>query len=229
MTEGPQVGFPLILVNFKVYLEGLGKRGLELARCAERVSRKTGICIGVAPQYVDLRLVARETRVPVFAQHIDPVPPDRYTGAVLPESVHDAGAVGTLINHSERRLGLAEIDEGVRRTRELRLLSLVCTNNPGVSRAAAALGPDMIAYEPPELIGTGIPVSKARPQAVTNALNLVHEAAPNLPVLCGAGISTAEDVRVALELGTRGVLLASGVVKAGEPYRVLLEMARACR
>lgn len=226
--ERPKVSFPLILVNFKLYLESTGRRGLKLARDAERASQETGVCIGVAPQYVDIRLIAYETKLPVFSQHIDPVPADKNTGAILPESVYEAGAAGTLINHSERRLELAAIDECIRRAKQTGLVSLVCTNNPEVSQAAAALGPDIIAYEPPELIGTGVPVSRARPEAVTNALNLVRRTGPTLPVLCGAGISTAEDVRVALRLGTKGVLLASGVVKAKDPYRVLLEMARAC-
>lgn len=218
----------MILVNLKCYPEGIGRGGLKLARDAERASRETGVCLGVAPQYVDIRLIAEQVRVPVFAQHVDPVLADKNTGAVLPESVYDAGAVGTLVNHSERRLELAAIDECIRRARQVRLTSLVCTSSPEISQAAAALRPDLIAYEPPELIGTGVSVSKARPEAVTDALNLVRETAPGLPVLCGAGITTAEDVRVALKLGTKGVLLASGVVKAKDPYGLLLEMARAC-
>ncbi|MEM2904793.1 MAG: triose-phosphate isomerase [Candidatus Bathyarchaeia archaeon] len=224
----PKLSFPLILVNFKCYPESIGRRGLRLAQEVERASRETGICLAVAPQYVDIRLVAEETGLPVFSQHIDPVPADKYTGAVLPESVYEAGAVGTLINHSERRLQLATIDDCIRRARQVGLMSLVCTNNPEVSQAAAALSPDMIAYEPPELIGTGISVSKARPEAVTDAIRLVRKITSALPVLCGAGVSTAEDVKVALRLGTGGVLLASGVVKAKDPYGLLLEMAQAC-
>ncbi len=223
------VGLPLILVNFKVYLESTGEGALNLARMAERVSRATGVCVAVAPQYTDIRLITRETKAPVFSQHIDPVPPDKYTGAVTPEAVKDAGAVGTLINHSERRLQLADIDACVKRAKEAGLISLICTNSPETSYAAAALNPDIIAYEPPELIGTGISVSKAKPEAVTNALQLVKKVNPSLTVLCGAGISNAEDVRVALKLGTMGVLLASGVVKAKDPEKVMLDMARACK
>jgi triosephosphate isomerase len=46
-------------------------------------------------------------------------------------------------------------------------------------------------------------------------------------ILCGAGITTGKDVTAALKLGTKGVLLASGIVKAKEPYKVLSEMAEA--
>lgn len=222
------IRYPAIIVNFKIYIQSVGKRGLELAKIAERVSRETGVCIGVAPQTPDIRLIAENTEIPVFAQHIDPLPPGSGTGAVLPEAVKEAGAVGTLINHSEKRLTLADIDECIKRAREVGLISLVCTNTPEVTYATAALSPDVIAYEPPELIGTGIPVSKAKPQAVTAALELVRRINPELPVLCGAGITTGEDVKKALELGTKGVLLASGVVKAKDPYKVLLEMANSC-
>ncbi|KYH37631.1 MAG: triosephosphate isomerase [Candidatus Bathyarchaeota archaeon B24] len=222
------IKYPVIIVNFKIYIQSVGRKGLELAKIAEKVSKETGVCIGVAPQTPDIRLIAENTEIPVFAQHIDPLPPGRGTGAVLPEAVKEAGAIGTLINHSEKRLRLADIDECVKRAREVGLISLVCTNTPEVTYATAALGPDIIAYEPPELIGTGIPVSKAKPEAVTAALELVRKINPGLPVLCGAGITTGEDVKKALELGTRGVLLASGVVKAKDPYKVLLDMANSC-
>ncbi len=46
-------------------------------------------------------------------------------------------------------------------------------------------------------------------------------------ILCGAGITKGDDVAAALELGTTGVLVASGIVKAKETYEMLLEFARA--
>ncbi|MBS7641588.1 MAG: triose-phosphate isomerase [Candidatus Bathyarchaeia archaeon] len=223
-----RIRFPMIAVNFKTYREATGAKAVALAKIAEKVSEETGVCIVVAPQFSDLYRVASEVSIPVFAQHIDPIEPGAYTGHVLAESIKEAGAIGSLINHSERRLQLADIDVCVKRCRSLGLVSLVCTNTPEVSAAAAALNPDIIAYEPPELIGTGIPVSKAKPEAVTDALRLVEAVNPKVTVLCGAGISRGEDVKVALQLGTRGVLLASGVVKAKDPYAVLREMADAC-
>ncbi|MCD6235493.1 MAG: triose-phosphate isomerase, partial [Thaumarchaeota archaeon] len=89
----------------------------------------------------------------------------------------------------------------------------------------AALGPDMIAIEPPELIGTGIPVSKAKPEVVSGAVEAVKRINTEVHVLCGAGISTGEDVARAIELGAEGVLLASAYVKAKDPKKVLSEMA----
>jgi len=220
---------PIIIVNFKTYLEATGQKALELAKKAEKVSRETNVSVAVAPQFVDIAAVAKTVDIPVFAQHIDAINPGSYTGHVLAESVKEAGAIGTLINHSERQLKLSNINEIIKITREKELVSVVCANNPNISAAVAALKPDVIAIEPPELIGTGIPVSKAKPEVITTTVKLVREINPTLPVLCGAGITRGEDVTAALKLGTQGILVASGVVKAKNPYNVLFEFAQATR
>ncbi|RLE87459.1 MAG: triose-phosphate isomerase [Thermoprotei archaeon] len=209
-----KVGFPLILINFKAYKEASGRRGLELAKVAEKVSKDTGVTIAVAPQLTDLAFIASQVEIPVFSQHVDAVEPGSHTGHVTLEAVRDAGAVGTMLNHSERRVRADQVDVVVKKARELRLLTVVCSNTPEVTAAMAALGPDMVAIEPPELIGTGIPVSRAKPEVVTSSVDLVKKINPRVKVLCGAGITTGEDVAAALRLGTVGVLLASGVVKA---------------
>jgi len=222
-----KVRTPIVLVNFKTYQEATGERAIKLAETAERVSLESGVCFGLAPQFADIALIAREVDIPVFAQHIDPIKYGSFTGHILPEDVKEAGAVGTLINHSERQLRLADIDEAISRSREINLVSVVCTNNTAVSAAAAALRPDMIAVEPPELIGTGIPVSKAKPEVVTGTVDLVKRINPDVVILCGAGITNGEDVAAALRLGTEGVLVASGIVKAKDPYKVMLDFAKA--
>ncbi len=218
---------PIILVNFKTYSEATGRKAVELAKNCEKTSLETEISVGVAPQFVDIPPIVKAVSIPVFSQHIDPIKFGSSTGHILPEAVKEAGAVGTLINHSERRLRLADMDAAIRRTREVGLTSLVCTNNSAVSAAVAALKPDMIAVEPPELIGTGIPVSKAKPEVVSGTVELVKQINPEVVVLCGAGITTGEDVAAALRLGTEGVLVASGIVKAKNPYKVLMEFAEA--
>jgi triosephosphate isomerase len=218
------IKYPLILINFKAYREASGRRGLELAKVAEKVSKETGVTIGVAPQLTDLAFVAAQVDIPVFSQHVDDVPPGSYTGHVTPEAVKDAGAVGTMINHSERRVRADQVDVVVKRARELGLVTVVCTNTPEVTAAMAALGPDIVAIEPPELIGTGIPVSKAKPEVVTASVDLVKRINPNVKVLCGAGITTGDDVAAALRLGTVGVLLASGVVKAKDWEKAIRDL-----
>lgn len=224
-----KVRAPIVIVNFKTYAEATGKNALKLAETCERVGSETGTCVGVAPQPVDLAQIAANVKIPVFAQHIDPIVYGGFTGHVLPESVRDAGGVGTLINHSERRLKLADIDACIARARENGLTSVVCSNNAAVSAAASALKPDMIAVEPPELIGTGIPVSKAKPEVVSGTVELVRRVNRDVVILCGAGITQGEDVAAALKLGTEGVLVASGIVKAKDPYKVLMDFANSLK
>jgi triosephosphate isomerase (TIM) len=221
------VSEPMIIVNFKTYLESSGKKAVELAKVADKVSKETGACIVVAPQMVDLAKIVEAVEIPVFAQHIDPIKPGSSTGHVLVEAVKEAGAVGTLINHSEMMLKLSEIDAVIALARQQGLTSCVCANNPAVSAAVAALKPDIVSVEPPELIGSGIAVSKAKPEIVTDTVKLVRQVNMGIPILCGAGISQAEDVAVALKLGTRGVLVASGIVKAKDQYSILRAFADA--
>jgi triosephosphate isomerase len=198
---------------------------VDLAKQAEKASKETGVYIAVAPQFTDIKSVAEAVDIPVYAQHIDSIKPGSSTGHVLAEAVQQAGAVGTLINHSERQIKLAEIDSVIRLAKEHELISCLCTNNPATSASAAYLCPDIISIEPPELIGTGVAVSKAQPEAVTGTIQKVRKVNDEAVILCGAGISHGEDVAVALKLGTHGVLVASGIVKAKNPYSMLREFA----
>jgi len=223
----PTIRIPLILVNFKTYAEATGEKAAKLAKIAQEVSLKTDVCVAIAPQSVDISKIAREVEIPVFAQHIDPITYGSYTGHILPQAVKEAGAIGTIINHSERRLKITDINTAIGMARETGLTSVVCADTAEVSAAVAALKPDMIAVEPPELIGTGVPVSKAKPEVVTNSIELIKKVNPAVVILCGAGITKGEDVEAALKLGTEGILIASGVVKAEDQYTALLDLAEA--
>jgi len=218
---------PTIVVNFKTYPEATGKNAVKMAKTMEKVAKKTKVSIAVCPQHADIWRIAKEVKIPVFAQHIDPVKPGRNTGWVVPETVKAAGATGTLINHSEHKLPLEQVKAAIARAREVGLITICCTADIEESRKAAEFAPDFIAIEPPELIGTGIPVSKAKPEIVAGAVEEIKKVNPNVEVLCGAGITTGEDVVKAIELGTKGVLVASGIVCAEDPRKVIEDMARA--
>jgi len=68
------------------------------------VSIESGISIVAVPQIPDIFRVARSVKIPVFAQHVDGAGAGSFTGHITAECIRDAGARGTLINHSERRL-----------------------------------------------------------------------------------------------------------------------------
>lgn len=221
---------PMILVNFKTYLKALGKNSVKVAKICESVSEKYKINIVVVPEFFDLSKVVEEVKIPVFAQHVDPIEKNgKHTGHVLAENLKDIGVTGTLISHSERRLELKEIEKCVEIAKNFGLVSVCCSEDPEKSRKIAEFGPDFIAIEPPELIGTGIPVSKAKPEIIIESIKKIHEVNKNVKVLCGAGITRGEDVKRALKLGTVGILVASGVVEAKSPKKVLIEFAEAIK
>ena len=226
MTNGA-ISFPMILLNFKCYLEATGGKAVDLARCAQQAGEKFGVVVAVAAQTADLRLVSQQTKIPVYAQHVDSITPGAYTGHVLAESVLEAGASGVLINHSERRLKTSVIEEVISRSKSLKLASVVCASSPKIAAAVASLGPDMIAIEPPELIGTGIAVSNAKPGIITETVSRIRRINREVVILCGAGITAREDVKKALRLGTQGVLVASGVVMASDPGSAIEDLAEA--
>ena len=215
---------PLILVNLKTFKEGMGNRGHMIANAAQLVARESGVTIGIAPSYVDLHPLSHHFAIPVYAQHVDGFEPGAHTGHITAEALRTAGAAGSLVNHSERRLTLAEIEASVRALQAQNLISVVCSNNESTSAGAAALAPEYVAIEPPELIGSGVSVSKANPDIIKRSVAAVHAINPQVRVLTGAGIQSGECVKIAVDLGTDGVLLASSVVKAKEPGAVLRDL-----
>jgi triosephosphate isomerase len=214
----------MIVINFKAYRESFGRSALELAKLAEEVAEKSGIYIAVAVNYLDLPTIAKEVRIDVLSQHVDAVEFGSFTGAVNAEMIKEYGAKGSILNHSERRMKLADIDFCITKMKALGLVSIVCTNNISTTRAVAALEPDFVAVEPPELIGSGMAVSKVRPEIVEKSVRAAKEICRKIKVLCGAGITGYEDYVKALELGADGVLLASGIVKAKDRKKALEEL-----
>lgn len=214
----------LIVLNFKTYSEATGEAAIRLAKICEGVSKEYGVDIAVAPQMVDIRPIAEGTEIPVYSQHVDGVGYGGFTGHVTAASLKSAGAMGSLINHSERRLRLADIEASVSSCGASGLKSIICTNNILTTCAAASLKPDYVAIEPPELIGSGIPVSKADPEVVRGSVEAVKRIEPGVGVLCGAGITHGEDLVAAITLGTGGVLLASGIIKAADQRKALINL-----
>jgi triosephosphate isomerase len=215
---------PLILINAKTFREGMGNRAHMIANAAQLVAHESGVTIGLAPSFFDLHPISHHFAIPVYAQHVDGFEPGAHTGHISAEALKIAGAAGSLINHSERRLTLADIESAVRALQAQKLSSVICSNNEATSAGAAALGPEYVAIEPPELIGSGVSVSKANPDIIRRSVAAVHAVNPKVKVLTGAGIQSGECVKIAVDLGTDGVLLASSVVKSKEPATVLRDL-----
>ncbi len=207
-----------IIVNLKAYRCD----PVEIAQAASSVTAD-GVSIGVAAQPADIAAVAEAGAIP-WAQHVSPSGHGSHTGSILANSVTRHGAKGTLLNHSERRLTVANIDRAIEAATDAGLLTCVCANTPAQIGAVANLGPDAVAIEPPALIGTGTPVSQAEPDIVLDAIDAARTVDPSIDVYCGAGISSPDDIAAASDLGADGVLLASAVAKAEEPATALNEL-----
>jgi triosephosphate isomerase len=215
---------PFILVNLKTFREGMGNRAHMIANAAQLVAHESGVTIGIAPSTIDLHPICHHFAIPVYAQHVDGYEPGAHTGHITVDAIRMAGAAGSLINHSERRLALADIEASIRALQAQKLIAVVCSNNEATSAGAAALAPEYVAIEPPELIGSGVSVSKANPEIIRRSVAAVHAVNAKVKVLTGAGIQSGDCVRIAVDLGTDGVLLASSVVKAKEPATVLRDL-----
>ncbi|MDP2642285.1 MAG: triose-phosphate isomerase [Candidatus Peregrinibacteria bacterium] len=211
---------PLILVNFKAYEQGTGGSAVALAKIHERVAKETGANICIAVSALDLVKVCEAVSIPVFAQHTDFVGYGGHTGHILPDMVKGVGAYGTLLNHAEFQLENENLEKCINAAKRAGLFVIACANDGDRAKKISGFNPDLVAVEPPELIGGDLSVSKTEPAIIEKAVELVGSG----NVLVGAGIKDGEDVRIALALGASGVLLASGVVRADDPYSVLMDL-----
>lgn len=208
---------PILILNFKNYHEIEGQKGIELARSVQKVSKSFGgsIQLVVAPPQPALALVKQNVNIPVYAQHLDYAEAGSTTGYFIPEMARSFGAQGSLLNHSEHRIDKLDTVQGlVNRLRSLQMVSVVCARTPSEVSTLARFEPDYIAIEPPELIGSGRAVSRENPSIVTDSINAAAKMSHNARVICGAGITDANDVSSALKLGAVGILVASGIIKA---------------
>lgn len=209
----------MIVINTKAYRKGVGEELEQLVKTCTDSTDPNNLIFSVQPEDL-LRL--EDNDVEVFAQHIDAVETGSHTGSILAEGVKEAGASGTLINHSEKRLEKEEIKARVEKADQLGMTTIVCAQSPKECRDLKELEPDYIAFEPPELIGGDTSVAKAEPEIIEEAV----EASSPVDALTGAGIHTTEDVRKSMELGCKGVLVASGVVKAENPGEEVRELVK---
>ncbi len=213
----------LFIINFKSYNETLGARGEAVAKAAKIASDRFGVNIAIAPAFSDIRLLSN--MVPVMAQHIDPVEPGAHTGSITAESVKEAGAVGTLINHSEKRIGAKDVETCILRAKQNGLVSVCCSSSPQESAAFAKLKPDYILIEPPELIGGNNSISQTRPDVISETVRVVKAVNESVGVICGAGVSTRNDSLIAKQLGASGVAVASAIAKSRRPQDIIEDIA----
>jgi len=215
-----------LILNFKAYEESAGAKGESLAKTAEKVASDLGANIIIAPPVV-CASYARLVGIPVFGQDAEMLEPGARTGHVTIESMKQCGLAGTLLNHSECRATEEQVKFVCERARKVGGFDVcVCAKDVPEAVKYAQYQPAAIAVEPPELIGSGISVSSARPEIVSESVAAIKKVSPNTLALVGAGVSNATDVATSLRLGAEGVLLASAFVKAKDPEAWLRDVAK---
>ena len=215
----------MFIINCKNYDEISGEKIIKFVKTAEKVSKKLKVKIAIAPPQHLIGLVANST-IPILAQHVDDSKVGSTTGFIVPELLKKSKVKGSLVNHSEHRIPPADIKKLVTKLKELKMISVLCVKDVAEARKYAKLNPDYIAIEPPELIGSGKAVSKERPELITKAVTAVNATDNKTKLLCGAGIVSGEDVAKAKELGSKGILVASGIIKAKDWNKIITEFAK---
>ena len=208
----------MIVINFKNYL--YSKDAMELAKKIEKFLPSAIAAVSA----VDIGYLSYYTKLKIFAQHVDFVDGKMATGFLWPEAVRAQDGTGSLLNHSEHRLSETEIRKTLKRCNEAGLKVILCANSVGETRKFKKLKPFAIAYEAPVLVGSGKSITKYRRDEVTKFVKEMRGS--GILVLCGAGISNAEDVKTAYELGCDGVLIASAIANSKKPEKILMEIAK---
>ncbi|MDC0199356.1 triose-phosphate isomerase [Candidatus Nitrosopelagicus sp.] len=215
----------MFIINCKNYEEIAGEKIIKIAKIAEKISKKYKVPIAVAPPHNLISLITK-FKIIVLTQHVDDKKVGSTTGFMVPEIVKKSKIDGSIINHSEHRISEKEIISLVRRLTKLKLKTILCVKNVNEVKKYVKLNPTFIAIEPPELIGTGRAISTEKPALITNAVQSVKNAKNSTKLLCGAGIISGQDVSKAKELGSNGILVASGIVKAKNWEKIMSEFCK---
>lgn len=216
---------PFFMVNPKSYL--YGEALLDLALEADCLAKNKDIQIYFTAPYADIHLIASHTKnIIVTAQHMDGLDPGRGMGAVLGESLYEAGARASFLNHAECPLTLHQLVKSIQKARALGMISIVCADSLEEARAIAILHPDILLCEETGQIGTG----QVSPMAyVQETINAIRSIDPNILIMQAAGIKSPEDVRYVMDLGADGTGCTSGIVKAENPKAMLRAMLDSLR
>ena len=204
-----------IIVNFKAYSESTGKNAEKLLKDFSSLKKSDNYDLICSLNPLDLYMKERFQEIGIFSQHVDQFPPGAHTGKLPMELLKEKGIEGSLLNHSEYRADPRVIEETVKRSKEVGFDVVLCVESADEALKYAPLKPRFIAYEPPELIGGDVSVTTANPEIIGNVVRICNEF--NVDVLVGAGVKNSEDLRKSLELGAKGVLIASGIVKSNDP------------
>lgn len=207
----------MIVVNLKNY-----KIGKEVEELVQKIQIYYPNAIVAVPA-INLTEIVKNINIEVYAQHVDHAEKGKGTGLILPESIVEAGAKGSLLNHSEHKMALRDIKKTVKRCNELSLKVIVCASSLKEAKSIKELNPYAIAFEDKTLIATGKSITEHKSEEISKFAELLK--GTDIIPLCGAGITKSEDVAHALVLGCKGVLVSSAVANSQNPEKFLKDLS----
>ncbi|MEP7103593.1 MAG: triose-phosphate isomerase [Candidatus Dojkabacteria bacterium] len=216
----------MVILNFKTYPESTGSNALKLLDAVVKFSQtnpELASKVTCAPSILDLVYVRKTYRtINIMSQFVDNKNPGSSTGWTTPENLLEQEINFSLYNHSEHRVWSDSIVEDIKAIQAKGIKLVVCCENVEEAKKVLEAEPFGIAYEPKDLIGSGVSVT-TRPDAVKEFIEVTKG---KTMVFIGAGVSTGEDVVKSLELGAEGVLLASAFVKADNHLAKIEELVK---
>ncbi len=211
---------PEIFINFKHYGNAVGNNSESLLMDFSSIKNQDGLYYCMAP--IDLRLQKSFPNMHIYGQHVDLNGYGAFTGSISMESLLDLGIQGSLLNHSEKRVESPVIEAVIKKSKELGFKIILCVENLNEAEKYSKLKPAYIAYEPPELIGGNVSVSSARPEIISQAVEICNG---KTDLLVGAGVKTKDDINTSMALGASGVLIASGIIRNTKPINMLFSLS----
>src|SRR3989344_2858570 len=189
----------MLIVNFKKYKKG--KKAVELAKTIEKYDKKA--LIALLPR--EIINIKGKTSLRVLSQYVKNKE-DIYISKKY-------NVYGSLLNHSDYPISVDKIKDINKNASNIRVKLIICASSLKMAKKVKSLNPKpwAIAYEDPKLIGTGRSITEYKKDNVKEFVKLLK--GTGIFALCGAGVSTAEDVKMAKNLGCQGVLISSALAK----------------
>ena len=238
---------PIVFGNWKMH--GLRADALALAGSLAQRSARLLATLGIFPPATVLAEVARRvagSALLVGGQDCHDKPEGPYTGCISAPMLKDAGARAVIVGHSERRHGLGESDEFVRRKAaaaiDTGLIAVLCIGETeeewlagrrfevlarqldgSLPENADAAGL-VVAYEPVWAIGTGRTptVEDIRETHAWLRRQLVARLAEGAAVglLYGGSVKAANAAEIMAQPDVDGVLVGGASLDADEFWRI---------
>ena len=214
----------MIFLALKTYKQSTGDQVIKLLSSVKKIIAKTNVPIIAVAQATDIYRIRKELDIEVWAQHVDPIDPEKNTGWISPYSVKEAGATGILINHSEHKVKEKVIIETIKKARQYNLKIVLIGQTVEMIKKFDSFDIDFLSFEKEDLIASPISMIDQQEETIKSLVKIVKH-----PLIIGAGINDGEDTRKSKAVGAVGVLMATYFVTAPNPEKKLRELAEGFR